>query len=210
MHKIIPELKGLYAITDQRLLSEKYFGVHVEQALLGGAQIIQYRDKSEDSVKRLHQAQLARQLCYEYDALLIINDDIQLADHCNADGVHLGKDDASIEQARDILGSDSIIGVSCYDDFARALAANHQQASYIAFGAFYASPTKPHAATADIELIHMAKAELDIPVCAIGGITSTNAKPLIDAGADMVAVITDVFDKEDIKLAAQQLAQFFR
>lgn len=207
MHKA-PELAGLYAITDEKLLSTAHFGPAVEQALLGGARIIQYRDKSDDQEKRLHQAQIIRQLCYEYDALMIINDDIALASHSNADGVHLGKDDGSLYQARNSLGSDCIIGVSCYNDFDRARTACNEGADYIAFGAFFPSPTKPQAATADTELLHKAN-ELDIPVCAIGGITSANAGELITAGADMVAVISDVFDNQDIKLAARNIQSLF-
>ena len=136
-HRKSPQkLKGLYAITDELLISEQDFYKKVEQALQGGAKIIQYRDKSNDTKKRQHQALSLRQLCEKYNALCLINDDIQLAKRVNAHGVHLGKDDVSLLTARDALGYDAVIGVSCYNDLSLALSAEKNGANYIAFVLF--------------------------------------------------------------------------
>jgi thiamine-phosphate pyrophosphorylase len=202
-------LKGLYAITDESLLDEENFKQSVAFALQGGSRIIQYRDKSQNQNKRLRQATLLRTLCTQYHATCIINDDIELARAVHADGVHLGKDDVSIALARKILGAGSIIGVSCYDDIERAIEAERDQASYVAFGAMYASTTKPGACDAGPRLIAVAKKRLTIPVCAIGGITEKNITQVIDQGADMAAVISSLFSSNDIKNTAGILSQNF-
>ena len=205
-----PALSGLYAITDEHLIEASHFADAVGKALAGGARILQYRNKSGDAAVRLQQAKTLRTLCDQHQALLIINDDVALARDCSADGVHLGQDDATIAAAREVLGDTSIIGVSCYNRFELAQTASQQGADYIAFGAFFASPTKPHAATADTGLLQRARDELDVPVCAIGGITSANAAPLIAAGANMLATISDVFGAADIRQAAAQYELLFR
>ena len=199
-------LRGLYAITDARLLAEKDFISPVSQALAGGARIIQYRDKSQQHAKRRQQAQALRALCTSHNALLIINDDVELAAMIKADGVHLGLDDADIAQARARLGGGAIIGVSCYNRYELAERAAEQNADYIAFGAFYPSPTKPAAVRAEPELIVRAKQQLAIPVCAIGGITLDNGAALVNAGADMLAVISGVFAADDITAKARSFA----
>ena len=203
-------LHGLYAITDSSLDDDDTLGDAVEQALQGGARLLQYRDKSDDHGKRLRQANLLKTLCAQHDALLIINDDVELAKQCRADGVHLGQNDASLEQARAVLGNHSIIGISCYNRLALARQAQQQGADYVAFGAFYPSPTKPDAAVATLDLLQQARAELTVPVCAIGGITVDNAPALVEAGADMLAVISGVFRQPDIKRAASQFSRLFR
>ena len=203
------KLKGLYAITDETLISEENFEQSVKLALQGGSKIIQYRDKSCDHNKRLRQATLLRTLCTQYHATCIINDDIELARAVHADGVHLGKDDISIAQARKNLGENSIIGISCYNDLKRALIAEKNQADYVAFGAMFSSPTKPDASNASPQLIATAKTQLSIPVCAIGGITENNITQVIDQGADMAAVISCLFSSNDIKNAANILSQNF-
>jgi thiamine-phosphate pyrophosphorylase len=190
-------LHGLYAITDAPSFAGRDMIDCVEQALQGGARIIQYRDKSVDHETRLQQAQALRVLCRRYQTLLIINDDIALAKQVGADGVHLGIDDADIAEARALLGADAIIGVTCYNRFELAEQAAAQNADYLAFGAFYPSPTKPAAVRAEVELLRRAQ-KFDIPLCAIGGITHENAAVLIDAGADMLAVISGVFATTDI------------
>jgi len=124
-----------------------------------------------------------------------------------ADGVHLGEDDASIMSARELLGPDRIIGVSCYNDFERARAAVEAGADYVAFGSFFPSSTKPAARHADLGLLQRARS-LGVPVVAIGGIDALNARTLIDAGADAVAVINAVFmhdDAADVKTAAESI-----
>ena len=202
-------LRGLYAITDERLMAESDFLSKAELALLGGARLIQYRDKSTDTDKRLHQATALKQLCEQKGSLLIINDDIELAHTVQAHGVHLGKDDTSIAKARQQLGSHSVIGVSCYDQLDLALAAEKAGADYVAFGAFFASPTKPDAQTASLELLKIAKQQLHTPICCIGGITVNNADTLIEQGADMTAVISDLFSSDDIQTTASHIARLF-
>lgn len=202
-------LHGLYAITDESLMPESNFVYQAEQALLGGAKIIQYRDKSNNSKKRLFQATELKKLCQQYNALLIINDDIALAKTVQAHGLHLGKDDATINMARQQLGSGSIIGISCYDQLSLALAAEKASADYIAFGAFFPSPTKPQARAVNPELLQTAKGQLKIPICAIGGITTDNANAVIKQGADMTAVITSLFSSDDIQATASHFTRLF-
>jgi len=203
------QLKGLYAITDENLLSEQYFNQAVESALKGGAKIIQYRDKSSDQQKRLIQATALRLLCKRYEALCIINDDLELAKAIDADGVHLGKDDNSISQARETLGDDAIIGVSCYNDLTLAIDAEKNSADYVAFGAIFSSSTKPNATVAGLDIISQAKRQLSIPVCTIGGITKNNLQLVVQHGADMSAVISSLFSSSDILQSANSLSKHF-
>ena len=203
------KLKGLYAITDQHLISTNNFRQAVELALQGGTSIIQYRDKSDDQNKRLEQASTLQSLCDQYDALCIINDDIELARAVNAGGVHIGKDDTALKDARETLGEDAIIGVSCYNDIGLALAAEKNSADYVAFGTMFSSPTKPDAVMATPDIISEAKRLLNIPVCGIGGITETNIHQLIQHNIDMVAVISSLFASDDILQRARLLSQHF-
>jgi len=202
-------LRGLYAITDEHLIPAARFAQTVERALLGGAAIIQYRDKSGDKARRLRQASDLRELCSAHDALLIINDDVELAKTVSADGVHLGVRDAGLYEARDIVGDDFIIGMSCYANFERARLLSLQGADYVAFGAFYPSTTRPDATYAAPTLLNEAAEKLAVPVCAIGGIDASNAGALIQAGADMVAVINGLFAQPDIENAARRLSALF-
>ncbi|MFV2005321.1 MAG: thiamine phosphate synthase [Gammaproteobacteria bacterium] len=203
------KLSGLYAITDQQLITEQAFSDTVELALQGGTRIIQYRDKSDNEKKRLLQASDLCRLCEQYDAISIINDDIALAKAVNADGVHLGSDDASITDARRALGDDVIIGISCYNDLKLAVEAEKQSADYVAFGAMFVSTTKPGAVKADQNILTDAKKQLSIPVCAIGGISENNIQQLIKQGTDMAAVISSLFSADDIKKAASKLSKQF-
>lgn len=202
-------LRGLYAITPNRLQGAALFAA-VGEALRGGARLVQYRDKSTDRQRRLDEAQQLRQLCSEYDALFIINDDIDLALQVDAAGVHLGRDDARLAMARKRLGRGKLIGVSCYDDWQRAVEQAEQGADYIAFGAFFPSATKPRAARASRGLLERAATELPLPVVAIGGITPENAQPLITSGADMVALIDGLFAQPDIRHAARAISRLFK
>ena len=203
------KLTGLYAITDVRQTDQQQLINDVEQALLGGARIIQYRDKTTQHEQRCDTARLLRKLTQQYNALFIINDDVTLTSDSHADGVHLGQDDLSISTARAQLGSTAIIGVSCYNDFSLAKQAADNGADYIAFGRFFPSRTKPDAIQADLETLQRAKRELDIPIAAIGGITTGNAGTLINAGADMVAVVNDIFSQTDIKATALRYQKLF-
>ena len=203
------KLKGLYAITDESLIAEEHFSEVIELALQGGARIIQYRDKSQNHQKRLQQANTLRSMCKQYQAISIINDDIDLAKAVNADGVHLGKDDSALLNARQKLGENAIIGISCYNDIELALTAEKNSADYVAFGTMFPSPTKPDAVTATPNIISEAKQQLTIPVCAIGGITGENIQQLIQHRTDMAAVISSLFAADDIKNAANILSQHF-
>lgn len=199
-------LRGLYAITDETLIPEAQFHHIIKQALQGGASVIQYRDKSDNLEKHKKQAAVLRMLCNQYDALLIINDDLELARQVNADGIHLGKSDASISAARSLLGENAIIGVSCYNQLELAITAENEGANYVAFGAFFSSPTKPEALVAKLDLLGKARARLNTPICAIGGIDVGNAKQVLDAGADMVAVINGLFAHQRVKSVSRQIA----
>ena len=197
--------RGLYVITDgprPDLIDA------VARALAGGARLLQYRDKSADSARRHNEAAALRQLCDTYGVPLIINDDTALAQAVAADGVHLGKDDGDLAAARAVLGAGAIIGVSCYDSLQRATAAASAGASYIAFGAFFPSPTKPLAPRASIELLRQSAA-LGVPRVAIGGITPDNAASLIEAGADYLAVISAVFGADDVRHSAQRFTDLY-
>jgi len=203
------KLTGLYAITDTTQTDQQQLINDVQQALMGGARIIQYRDKTTQYEQRHNTARLLRALTRRYDALFIINDDITLAGNSCADGVHLGRNDPPISTARAQLGSAAIIGMSCYNDLSLAKQAVHNGADYIAFGRFFPSRSKPDAIQASIETLQMAKHELDIPITAIGGITTENANTLINAGADMLAVISDIFSQTDIKATACRYQKLF-
>ena len=203
------KLTGLYAITDATQSDTQQLIIDVEQALLGGARIIQFRDKSNHSQQRLKTANELRKLTRQHNALFIINDDVKLSKDSSADGVHLGADDASISAARAQLGPTAIIGVSCYNDFSLAKQAGNNGADYVAFGRFFPSLTKPHAIQANIEILQTAKRELDTPIVAIGGITSKNGGELISAGADMLAIVDDIFSQRDIKAAALRYQKLF-
>lgn len=203
-------LSGLYGITDSKLMpDDQQMLTQVESALRGGMKILQYRDKSTDSDKRLRQACALKTLCQRYDALLLINDDTDLALACCADGVHLGQSDGSIARARNTLGAHAVIGITCHDSLALARQAISEGADYVAFGAFFPSKTKPDAKPAPHSLLAEARRQLDLPVVAIGGITVDNAHQLIDAGADMVAVIHALFAAEDIPQRARAFQQLF-
>ncbi len=201
--------RGLYAITDSKLLSPERIVEAVALAIQGGAVMIQYRDKGDDPMRRQWEAMDLSNMCRPLGVPLIINDDIELAAQVMAKGVHLGKDDADIASARARLGPNAIIGVSCYNNLDYAIAAEKAGADYVAFGSFYPSPTKPNAVKAEPELIRQAKQRLSIPVVAIGGITADNGAPLVEAGADMLAVITDVFGQADILGAAERFSKLY-
>jgi len=204
------QLCGLYAIADTGLIPSDRLLDKVSEAVQGGARVIQLRDKDTIGTQRHALAVMLKELCHEHDALFIINDDVELARTAAADGVHLGRGDTSLEQARSVLGSRSIIGISCYNQWERALAAVEGGADYVAFGRFYPSQTKPHAVLADTQLLRDGRAQLRIPVVAIGGITPDNGSPLIEAGAHMLAAIHGVFGQIDTRAAAEGYAKLFQ
>lgn len=201
-------LQGLYVITDPQLCKDDLFE-KVEQAIRGGAQVVQYRNKQASAQQQDEEAATLKQLCQQHQRLFIINDDVELAARIDADGVHLGQSDTSLPQAREILGENKIIGISCNNQLQWAISAQQAGADYVAFGRFFTSQTKPKAPKAELELLTQARDRLAIPIVAIGGITPGTAGNLIAAGADMLAVIHAVFSQADIAAAARQFQQQF-
>lgn len=201
-------LGGVYAITPECRDTGRLLAM-CEAALKGGVAALQYREKTRDVALRHEQASELLGLCRRYTVPLIVNDDLRLADLVGADGVHLGRDDAALHEARIILGPGKLVGVSCYQSLDRARQAQELKADYVAFGSFFASPTKPQASRADIALLSAASREITLPIVAIGGITFDNAAELIDAGADAIAVISALFDAPDVEAAARQLNTLF-
>ena len=197
--------RGLYAITDGPR-ADLLDAAHA--ALRGGAQLLQYRDKTRDAARRLQEARALVQICAKFEVPLIINDDAELALASGAAGVHLGEEDGDIAIARAKLGTQAIIGVSCYDSLQRARDAAHAGADYLAFGAFFPSRTKPHRRQPSLELLQDAKAS-GLPLVAIGGITPDNGGPLVNAGADFLAAISAVFGATDIRAEAQRFTDLF-
>ena len=190
-------LRGLYAVTpDAPDMADK-----VRRALEGGIAMLQYRRKRRD----LDEARAIAALARSYKVPLIVNDDVELALEIGAEGAHLGRDDGDLGAARRRLGG-RILGASCYNDPERARRAVAAGADYIAFGAVFASPTKPQALRAPLALFAM---ELGVPLCAIGGITLQNAPQAIEAGADLLAVVSDLFDAADIAARAAQYRRLF-
>jgi len=199
-------LRGLYAITDSLLTPGEQLLAAVESAIRGGARLVQYRDKSPG---RECQAGALLQLCHAHDVPLIINDNVELAIAIGADGVHLGHQDMALDEARVQLGPRAVIGISCHDSLEQAVRAVHAGADYVAFGSFFYSPSKPGAVRAPLSLLESARHTLNVPICAIGGITPDNGAALVKAGAHMLAVISGIFAQKDFVAAARRYAQLF-
>ena len=202
-------INGLYAITPEtgdtaQLLRD------VEAALRGGASMLQYRAKKLAPNLKANQAQALQSLCKKYRVPLIINDDTTLAASLSASGVHLGSQDMPIGEARQSLLSGMLVGVSCYDQLSLAIDAEKNGADYVAFGSFFPSTTKPNAVRPSLDLLREAKEKISCPIVAIGGITLENAPLLIDAGADAVAVISALFEAQDIEATAHDFAFLFQ
>lgn len=201
-------IRGLYAVTPDEPDTAK-LGAQVRAALAGGARLVQYRNKAAEPALRREQAKALLAICRERGALLIVNDHVELALEIGAEGVHLGGADGSIAAAREQLGTDRIVGASCYNRLENALRAQQAGASYVAFGSFFSSNVKPGARHAPLALLREAKQMLTVPVVAIGGITRANAQSLIAAGADSVAVISALFSAADICGAAREFSELF-
>jgi len=204
-------LRGLYAITDSQLLAGGRLLPYVAAALAGGARLLQYRDKSADAARRLDEAGALAELCARHGAALIVNDDLELAARLGV-GLHLGQEDGSLAAARAHLGEAAIIGGTCHARLDLAERAVAEGASYVAFGRFFDSNTKPGAPAATPELLEQARARLDRPIVAIGGVTLETAPGLIRRGADMVAVIHALFAADsaaEVERRARTFAQLF-
>lgn len=204
-HVLPQAISGLYAITPDELSTAELLR-QVRLALQGGARILQYRNKLADAALRLTQAAELRGLTREFAATFIVNDDAKLAALVDADGVHLGGEDGSIDTARALLGEAKLIGVSCYNRFELAEQAARDGADYVAFGAFFSSTVKPDAPIASLELLRQARSNLTLPIVAIGGITLQNGSQLFAAGANALAAISAIFSAPDIEQAARQFS----
>lgn len=199
-------LHGLYAITDPELMGDDL--IHkVQLAIEGGINILQYRNKTATLEQQESEAKSLATLCHNNNVLFIINDDVELAIKVNANGVHLGQKDAGIKQARQQLGKNKIIGITCHNKIELARQAQEHGADYIAFGRFFTSLTKPNAPQADLPLLTEARKVITIPIVAIGGITHESASSLLQEGADMLAVIQGLFGQDDILEATQQFVK---
>jgi thiamine-phosphate pyrophosphorylase len=203
------KLGGLYVITDTKLIPRRRFVDTVEAALRGGATMVQLREKEapQEEVIQLGRELLA--VTRRYGALLIINDHPSVAKAVGADGAHVGREDPPVTETRALLGPEAIIGASCYGDVARAAAAEQEGADYVAFGTPFPSPTKTKRTDISLGIFREVKQRVKIPVFAIGGITIDNARQVIDAGADGIAVVSGVFAAGDVEAAARALAQLF-
>ncbi|MBT8348644.1 MAG: thiamine phosphate synthase, partial [Sulfurovum sp.] len=181
-------LKGLYVITDEYLTPDETVHVYIEDALKAGASIVQYRNKtkSDDEVEDV--CRLLQTMCSQYNVPFIIDDRPHLATKIQADGIHIGKDDMPIQEARKIFPK-GIIGVSCYGSMRKAREAEEEGADYVAFGSFFPSPTKPHSGVVSLNVIQKAKEAVTIPICAIGGISQTNIGEIAATNTDMISVV---------------------
>ena len=199
---------GLYAVTPDVAVEPQQLLAAVCAVIAGGARVVQYRAKSGRQDEAVAAQLLA--VCREAGVPLIINDNAGLAQKIGADGVHLGKDDMPVSDARALLGVDVIIGVSCYDSLERAVIAADQGADYLAFGRFFPSRTKPLAACASLTTLSGARDRFDVPVVAIGGITAANGSALIAAGAGLLAVVDGVFGQKNPEQAARSIQTLFQ
>lgn len=198
-------LLGLYVLTDATLTPEETMLEQIERVLKSGVKVIQYRDKDATDEEAEKQCLRLQALCDYYEAVFIIDDRLELAHRINADGLHVGEDDVSYEEARALLGADKIIGVSCYGNIERAQKYATLGADYVAFGSFFPSPTKPHAKVVEPEVLKVAKEKLSVPICAIGGISEENIHLLSRYDIAMYSLISAVYKDDAIEENLQKL-----
>ncbi|RXJ90862.1 thiamine phosphate synthase [Arcobacter sp. CECT 8983] len=202
-------LNGLYVISDDILTPKETILIQVKEALEGGATIVQLRDKtsSDEEIEKL--VLDLQELCRKYKALFVLNDRVELAIKLQCDGLHVGRSDHHrVEEIRKEYKG--ILGISCYGNLQLAKEMQDKGADYVAFGSFFPSLTKPNAAVVNKEVIKNAKKELNIPVCVIGGITSKNANILINEGANMLAVISDIWKSKNIKKKCEEYTNILK
>jgi len=202
-------MRGLYLITNDdpiELLLEKLDAALATHQIA----ILQYRRKKVDKADQPAEVEQIKQLCEKYQVPFVINDDLKLAAQFGL-GVHLGQSDGEITDAKSQLPEGVIIGRTCLNSLELAQKAIADGATYVAFGAVYATATKPEAGNVGIEVIKQAAAQYDLPICAIGGLTVENSKPVIEAGADLCAVISDILGRSTAEIPArvQAWAQLF-
>ena len=187
----------IYALSDEKFTPNELLFASIKRLCNGGVSMIQYRNKSGPHNEK--ELSKISEFCASMGVSFIINDDALLAKRVGAAGVHVGKDDGGVGRARDILGSNAIIGASCYDSCHLAIQTQNDGASYVAFGAVFRSPTKPNAVCCSLEVISRAKELLKVPVCAIGGINASNIASVAKAGADYAAVVSALYTKDQIE-----------
>ncbi|MBV5279231.1 MAG: thiamine phosphate synthase [Campylobacteraceae bacterium] len=197
-------LKGIYVLTDASLTPLDTILSQIERVLRLGVSVVQFRDKYASDEALEFTCKALCDLCKKYNALFIIDDRVHLAKKVNADGLHVGEDDISFEEARAILG-DKIIGVSCYGDIERAKYYEALGADYVAFGSFFRSPTKPHSKVVPLSVLEEAKKVLKVPICAIGGINADNISEVVKSGIAMYSVISAVYENDTIEDNIQKL-----
>jgi thiamine-phosphate pyrophosphorylase len=200
-------VRGLYAVTPEENDSARLVEM-VEAALLGGARLLQYRNKQAPAELQRAQAIALHAVCRRYQVPLVVNDHPQLAEELGAEGLHLGREDGDVRAARARLPQ-SLLGVSCYNEVERAVEAARQGADYIAFGRFFASSTKPGEIHASLTLVAEARQRVRLPVVAIGGITLENAPALVEGGVDALAVVAGLFEAPDICARARAFADLY-
>lgn len=200
-------IRGLYAVTPDEPDTARLCTL-VAAAVSGGARLVQYRNKTASDALRMDQASALLAVCRRHNVPLIINDHIELAAQIGADGLHVGRDDGDAAAARARLPH-ALIGVSCYNQIDRALASKRDGADYVAFGRFFASTTKPGDIRASLELVAEARRIVALPIVAIGGITLQNAQPLVAGGVDALAVVSALFDSDDVAATARRFANLY-
>lgn len=201
------KLQGIYAITDEKLTPKSSILDQVTEAIKAGANIIQLRDKTSSDEELENTARKLQEICTTHEALFFVNDRVDLAKKIGADGIHVGFSDLSVSETRKIVGDKMLIGVSCYGDLNRAETAVNQGVDYVAFGAFFPSPTKPKADVVDAKVISQAKKQFDVPVCVIGGINVDNISQLATHNPDMYALVSAVFSGKDITANVHKLQE---
>lgn len=198
-------LKGIYVLTDAYLTPKESILTQMERVLKTGVSVIQFRDKYASDEEAESTCRALQALCNRYNALFIIDDRLALAKKIDADGLHVGEDDVSFEEARAVLGNEKIIGVSCYGDVSRALKYEALGADYVAFGSFFDSPTKPNSKVVPRDVLKEAKEVLQVPICAIGGINASNIASLAQYDIAMYSVISAVFENDRIEENIQRI-----
>jgi len=200
---------GVYWLTPSGISDTRKLVSLAGEVLNGGVCMVQYREKSLTNKKRYDQALQLKKICAAYNVPFIVNDCLELAQSINADGVHIGKEDSSLELARSALGEKKIIGVSCYNDLDKAKKIVRNGADYIALGRFHPSKTKPNAPTCSLEILKNAANKISIPIIAIGGINLDNAPNLIRHGATHIAIIDAISKAKCSYLATKRLSKLF-
>jgi len=199
----------LYVIADKKVCGDKNIEEVISQAIDGGAQMIQYRDKESDNEKFFKIASRLKEICTEKNVPFIINDRVIIALKTDADGVHLGQKDLSIKQARGILGSEKILGKSA-ETIQQAKEAEEEGADYVGIGPIFHTPSKQIKASIGLDIIRKTKGILRIPFFAIGGINLNNLDQIVQAGGKRIAVISAIATSDDMKSSAEKLLEKLR